>query len=221
MSTNGDTSVWTLQRIGALCSILGSAIGLGSLLSGVGWLLGLVRLTSVVVLCTAGGALTAVLFALAGWRVRRRGRQHRLLLTYAHRDQGKATIESPYYHETIRADARRLRVSPAGLAKAADIPLVVARYFLDNPETVPRPDLLGRFETAFLLPNSYFRRGGPYGDQMTLARLLKYREFGICVWSLSKIQHSSRRERGAMLFRIQRQLDAEESSVRREGKDWG
>ncbi len=133
---------------------------------------------------------------------------------WLHIDQISAFEEAPHYTSVMERQTRLLGLDTRLLAQTAGIPFLVARFLLENPTAIPRPDIWAGLERALLLPRGYFRRGGSYGVEYTKIRLLWYHSRGIArAYSIGKIEKASQRSCSAMLARIEQTLDEEAANV--------
>jgi hypothetical protein len=96
-------------------------------------------------------------------------------------DQHKAQTSYPHYTTQVGRHFFILGLSVSKFASDVGISRFKARAVLNDPDTIPRPELIPKIEQALLLPDGFFcrgmaTRGGLYGTALTKRRLLWHKE---------------------------------------------
>ncbi len=125
---------------------------------------------------------------------------------WGHPDQRRAQLDFPHYLPTIHSHVRLSAVSGREAAKKLRIPFPIAWYFLSAPKALPRESLISELERLLLLPPQYFRKGGPYGPEVTRQRLLRLSGLMIGTLAPSEILAMSGREASAALRKLEEEV---------------
>lgn len=133
------------------------------------------------------------------------------------RDQQTAGLQAKFYAASILVHRRMLGTTVTEIARALGISRPMAWFITQSPNFVPRPELLQQLATLFMLPQGWFKRGGPYGPKCTEDRLTWYHSKGLAVgYTREDVANADDRTRADMLKAIEKKL-REELGLPREG----
>ncbi len=142
----------------------------------------------------------------------------------AHMNPQKAMASFPYYQAEIRRQFLLLKLSSNEFAKRVGISHRKAKALVNNPDIIPRPELIPLIEAALLLPCDFFelgrdRNGSRYGYEMTKRRLVHHRDRSQAAAHLLKahkidnIPGANRQKLYTVLRLIEQEIEAENTEV--------
>jgi hypothetical protein len=144
------------------------------------------------------------------WQLPRKWRDRRMQRTHGHRDPAQAAHRFRRYSELIREHVPLLHISVAEFSAQTGLRRRTARYLLDHPLFIPRPELLESICRALLVPPEWLEGGIGYGDDCVERRLVRYHDhypkLGITLAKVFKDDPDVRRQ---MLEAVEIQLREE------------
>jgi hypothetical protein len=134
----------------------------------------------------------------------------------ANYDQHDARKTFPEYSNQIEHHFSLLRLSLKEFARRVNLSRIEAWAMLNNPDIIPRPELIPLIEDALLLPRGYFVRGKAldglsYGRKLTKARFKWHQErwsSHVFLLQLPDVDRESPQRLAEILHNLETQIEA-------------